>query len=68
MPGRRIPEPSLLRTHPLTEERIVRLLDLKPAIYSAELSLISEPIFDVHEAFSRPVVRPPRWHISGLWH
>ena len=26
MPGGRIPDPSLLRTHPKTEERIVRLL------------------------------------------
>lgn len=29
MPGRRIPDPSLLRTHPETEERIQRLLALQ---------------------------------------
>lgn len=30
LPGRRIPEPSLLRTHPPTEERIRRLMALAP--------------------------------------
>ena len=29
LPGQRIPDPSLLRTHPPTEERIRRLLDLR---------------------------------------
>lgn len=29
LPGRRIPEPSLLRTHPPTEERVRRLRELK---------------------------------------
>tara|TARA_R110000824_G_scaffold110659_6_gene258792 strand:+ start:696 stop:1571 length:876 start_codon:yes stop_codon:yes gene_type:complete len=30
LPGRRIPEPSLLRTHPSTEERVARLRALSP--------------------------------------
>jgi heat shock protein HtpX len=32
LPGGRIPDPSLLRTHPATEERIVRLTQLKSAL------------------------------------
>lgn len=31
LPGRRIPEPSLLRTHPPTEERVMRLKSLEGA-------------------------------------
>ncbi len=68
MPGRGIPEPSVLRTHPETEERVARLLSLKkqfadsarpaPAAMTSSLA-----------GFSAPVERPPRWHIgSGLWH
>ncbi|KRT53623.1 zinc metalloprotease HtpX [endosymbiont of Ridgeia piscesae] len=32
LPGRRIPEPSLLRTHPPTKERVRRLMALKPPV------------------------------------
>jgi len=30
MPGRRVPAPSLLHTHPETDERIARLMELVP--------------------------------------
>lgn len=67
LPGRRVPEPSLLRTHPKTQERVARLLALKtdaaqivyPAPYSAE-----GPV----SRSGRPVKRAPRWHVNGLWH
>jgi heat shock protein HtpX len=36
LPGRRVPEPSLLRTHPSSEERIRRLLELYKEITSEE--------------------------------
>jgi len=32
LPGRRVPDPSLLRTHPRTGDRISRLLELKPEL------------------------------------
>jgi len=35
LPGRRIPEPSLLRRHPETEECIARLMALKPQLTGA---------------------------------
>lgn len=64
MPGRRVPDPSLLRTHPQTEERVKRLLELE-AHPDAELRAQS-PIqipHDVHAA-----MLPPRWRWTGLWH
>ena len=66
LPGRRLPDPSLLRTHPPTEERIARLLELVPP--RAPLRFV-----DGGGAQSLPLlgtrrIRPPRWHIGGLWY
>ncbi len=63
-PGRRIPVPSLLRTHPPTEERIRRLLDLlepdrPPPGPTGRLTL---------PAGLRAVTGPPRWRRSGAWY
>jgi len=70
MPGPRIPEPSLLRTHPPIEERVRRLQEL-----AAEESL--EPVL---RAFGGPAsddllaflggrrLGAPRRHLSGLWY
>jgi heat shock protein HtpX len=69
LPGRRVPDPSLLRTHPPTEERIRRLMALQ--IPTRRGSTFYEPGSDqfVDRISSSPVVRhSPRWHISGLWH
>jgi len=68
MPGRRVPVPSLLRTHPETEERVRRLMELKPELQGTDILLASEPDFDRFAAFGKPVSRPPRRHIGGLWH
>jgi len=65
IPGGRTPDPSLLRTHPKTEERIARLLELKV-----------EPDHEVETGETRvrlpaefqPVVQRPRFHGSGLWY
>ncbi len=68
LPGRRIPEPSLLRTHPPTAERIRRLRELQlprgttPPLPPSQASLTPGSMLN------HPVTRPPRWHISGLWH
>ena len=66
LPGRRNPEPSLLRTHPATAERIARLreLSLEPG---------HPPLSQTVELLALPdslplVARRPRWHIGGLWH
>ena len=67
IPGRKVPEASLLRTHPPTEERIERLLAMKdlqelPAQMEVPRRMVNPPPQYV-------VVRRPRWHImSGLWY
>lgn len=69
LPGRRVPEPSLLRTHPPTEERIARLMELKPQLLGW-----GEPEFSLTRGPSEwyrgltPVRRPPRWWGHGLWY
>ena len=68
LPGRRIPDPSLLRTHPETAERIERLMALRPTIAETGILPLTRPATDLRPGFSRAVVRPPRWHVSGLWH
>jgi heat shock protein HtpX len=63
-PGRREPEPSVLRTHPTTEERVRRLKQLTVT-----------PWRHWHEGPAAPRLtraasaRGPRWrYLSGLWH
>jgi heat shock protein HtpX len=67
-PGRGIPEPSMLRTHPPTDERVRRLLELRtPEAWPAQLGLPDLDAVGLH--FTAPrVARRPRWHFSGVWH
>jgi heat shock protein HtpX len=65
-PGRRIPEPSLLRTHPPTEERVRRLLDLSEP---AEAPMHRHP----HDPVALPpdtarAATHPRWRWPGVWY
>lgn len=68
LPGRKVPDPSLLRSHPATEERIKRLLSLDTSAphLPKPPSVPSSPAFP-SQLFS-PDIRLPRWHISGLWY
>jgi heat shock protein HtpX len=68
MPGRRVPEPSLLRTHPQTNERITRLLALMPQLHGLDGGSAAGPTPGVASILGAPVVRRPGWHISGLWY
>lgn len=61
LPGWGNPEPSWLRTHPATEERVVRLMEL------AHTTPSGYP-YDRFEVASLPVRQSPRWHVGGLWH
>jgi heat shock protein HtpX len=68
LPGRREPEPSVLRTHPNTRQRVDRLLELagRPP---AEPPLIDPERLAREVSIDRPrVTRWPRWHVTGLWH
>ena len=62
LPGRRIPDPSLLRTYPANEERIARLraLEQSPLHGGPDAMAMRLP-----SVAARPM--PPRFHLSGLW-
>jgi len=70
LPGRRLPEPSLLRSHPPTEERVARLAALSGAAAEPAPGMVSlraiprEPIVLPWQ----PVRRPARGHVLGFWH
>jgi heat shock protein HtpX len=63
MPGRRIPLPSVLRTHPQTSERIARLMALKrPAAKP-----LMFPSAYGNPAGLAPLPPSPRFHWTGYW-
>lgn len=64
MPGRRVPEPSLLRTHPSTAERVERLQAIEAELgESAKLPLAEL----LHRLDLPEAQRPPRRRIWGVW-
>jgi heat shock protein HtpX len=69
-PGQRLPDPSLLRTHPPTEERIRRLLELSES--EAFRGRAERPLRVTLEPRHGPRLAhtpiPPRWHITGTWY
>lgn len=65
-PGRRMPEPSLLRTHPPTPERIARLKQY--AAEHPEARPIETPGAITIAAPIRIVDAPPRLRWNGLWY
>lgn len=66
LPGGRTPDPSWLRTHPRTEDRVARLLALRPQP-TLELDLHERAGAHLPPRYPR-VMRSPRYHISGLWY
>lgn len=68
MPGKGIPEPSLLRTHPLTQERVARLMSLKKRFDMRPPSNGGNSVLPSLDRLGDAITEPPRWHIgSGLW-
>jgi heat shock protein HtpX len=66
LPGRRMPEPSLLRTHPPTQGRIERLLALGA---DREPEPPALPPVAVHApAWTAAVPHGPRWRWPGVWY
>ncbi|WP_043739451.1 zinc metalloprotease HtpX [Thioalkalivibrio nitratireducens] len=65
LPGRRVPEPSWLRTHPPTEQRIARLMALESRSERYPRSALAGA-YDPR-TLPRTGVRGPRWRIGGLW-
>ena len=67
LPGSRMPDPSLLRSHPKTEDRVARLMSLR----TGNTPVIAQPEAPHRPGVSIiPPVRNPRFHVSrlGLWY
>lgn len=63
LPGRRVPDPSLLRTHPPTEERIRRLAALAHAMPPG-----ATPGWDSLHHLGPVALGRPRWRPGGVWY
>jgi heat shock protein HtpX len=70
LPGRRVPEPSLLRTHPDTRERVDRLMELVPrgTARRAAPQVLGEYPVGMPGAGGWGVPMRPRRHLLGLWY
>ncbi|MEL6373745.1 MAG: zinc metalloprotease HtpX [Pseudomonadota bacterium] len=66
VPARRIPHPSVLRTHPPTHERVARLRALEPRQHLPEIGVIEEPLVSL--AGFGPIEMRPRYRWPGVWY
>jgi heat shock protein HtpX len=65
VPGRRIPQPSLLRSHPPTEERVARLLTLENRPMPPPIEVVEEPMVSL--VGYGPGSMRPRYRFPGVW-
>jgi len=67
VPARRVPQPSLLRSHPETEERIRRLLETAPdgTAQHEPLVIVEQPMMSL--VGYGPGDMRPRYRWPGLW-
>ena len=66
VPARRVPQPSLLRTHPPTEERVSRLLALAGQATEPPMAITEEPM--VSMVGWGPGTMRPRYRFPGIWY
>lgn len=66
VPGRRVSQPSLLRSHPSTEERVARLLDLESRPGLPAIVIIEEPMVSL--IGRGPIEMRPRYRFPGIWY
>ncbi len=67
VPGRRVPQPSLLRSHPATEDRISRLQQLKQTDQTRPvIVVIDEPMISM--VGLGPISMRPRYRFPGIWY
>jgi heat shock protein HtpX len=66
VPSRRIPQPSLLRSHPPTEERVARLLALEARELGPPIEVVEEPF--VSMVGVGPASMRPRYRFPGVWY
>lgn len=66
IPGRRVPQPSLLRSHPRTEDRIARLRELEGRPKRPPIVVEDEPVLAA-SPWQQVAMRPrARW--PGVWY
>ncbi|MEZ4870011.1 MAG: zinc metalloprotease HtpX [Caldilineaceae bacterium] len=65
-PGRGVPDPSILRTHPHTSDRIARLQELSTQEYQPLLPPEDGP-WELPDHFTR-VKQPPGWRMMNWWY
>ena len=65
VPGRKIPQPSLLRSHPPTEERVARLLALETRELQPPIEVVEEPMVSL--VGLGPIAMRPRYRFPGVW-
>lgn len=66
VPARRVPMPSLLRTHPTNEERISRLLSQQPPPAHDPIVIVEQPMVSL--VGLGPIEMRPRYRWPGLWY
>lgn len=66
VPGRRISQPSLLRSHPTNEDRIARLLSLHEQPRHEPLVIVEQPMVSL--VGLGPIEMRPRYRWPGLWY
>jgi heat shock protein HtpX len=66
VPARRVPQPSLLRTHPPADQRVARLLDLARLPVSEPLVITERPMVSL--VGMGPASMQPRYRWLGLWY
>lgn len=65
VPARRVPHPSLLRSHPTTEDRIARLRAIEGRPAREPLVIVEQP--SVSLVGFGPIMMRPRYRWPGLW-
>ncbi|MDX2308261.1 MAG: zinc metalloprotease HtpX [Hyphomicrobium sp.] len=66
VPGRRSPQPSMLRTHPPQEARVSRLLALGRQAYREPVIISEKPMVSL--VGLGPIELRPRYRFPGLWY
>lgn len=64
-PGPRIPDPSILRSHPPTEQRVRRLVELAERLPAANRIVLSP--HNLRHLLAEQPLRA-RWHRNGMWY
>jgi heat shock protein HtpX len=66
VPARRVPQPSLLRTHPPTDDRIAQLMSLGRQQHNDPLIIVERPMVSL--VGMGPIEMRPRYRWPGLWY